>query len=146
MKRILSLILAWILVLCAAGCSDSTSGETPAENSVSTGNTALEETVPEETEPEYMSPELNLNGDELHILNFEDLWNMYIHIDHEELTGDALNDLVFERNRKAEEFNFTLVEDVVVYSGWSTGFIDISDALINDIIAGTNTYDAAYMN
>ncbi len=142
MKRVLSLLLAGLLLGTLTACGDS-SAETTAD---AAGEQTPAETAAGEQEPEYTAPALDLQGDELHILNFEDLWNMYIHIDHEAMTGDALNDLVYERNRAAEEqFNFTLVEDVVTYRGWSTGFIDISDALINDIIAGTNTYDAAYM-
>lgn len=140
MKRTFLLLLAALLVALSTACGN---------NTPETTQTDIDNTVQENSDtdpPDYVAPALDLQGDELHILNLESLWNMYIYIDHEEQTGDALNDLVYSRNRSAEEqFNFTLVEDKVAYTGWSTGFIDLSDALINDVIAGTETYDAAYM-
>lgn len=139
MKRIFPLLLAALLLASATACGNTTTETTPTEND----NTIQQNS---ETETGYVAPELDMQGDELHILNFSYLWNMYIYIDHDEMTGDSLNDLVYSRNRSAEEqFNCKLVEDTVEYSGWSTGFIDLSDALINDVIAGTETYDAAYM-
>lgn len=140
MKRTFSLLLVALLLASATACGSETTETTPLET-----DTTVQETS--ETEASgYAAPALDLAGDELHILNFESLWNMYIYIDHEEQTGDALNDLVYSRNRAAEEqFNCKLVEDTVPYSGWGTGFVELADALINDVIAGTNTYDAAYM-
>lgn len=140
MKRIFPLLLAALLLASATACGNDTPETTSTES---------DSTVQQSSETEtsgYVAPELDMQGDELHILNFSYLWNMYIYIDHEEQTGDALNDKVYDRNRSAEDqFNCKLVEDEVKYTGWSTGFVELADTLINDVIAGTNTYDAAYM-
>ncbi len=140
MKRTFSLLLAALLLASATACGSETT-----ETTQTVTDTTVQETSEPET-PGYVAPALDLAGDELHILNFDYLFNMYIYIDFEEQTGDSLNDLVYERNRKAEEqFNCTIVEDKLAYTDWGKSFVELADTLINDVIAGTNTYDAAYM-
>ncbi len=139
MKRTFALLLAALLLASATACGSETAETTKSET----------DTTVQASETEvsgYVAPALDLAGDELHILNFDYLWNMYIYIDHEEQTGDSLNDKIYDRNRSVEEqFNCKLLEDEVPYTGWSTGFVELADTLINDVIAGTETYDAAYM-
>lgn len=140
MKRIFPLLLAALLLASATACGNDTP-ETIQEGS----NNTVQDTTETGTSG-YVAPELDMQGDELHILNFDYLFNMYIYIDFEEQTGDSLNDLVYDRNRKAEEqFNCLVVEDKVAYTSWSTSFVELADMLINDVIAGTEAYDAAYM-
>ncbi len=139
MKRTLALFAA--LLLTVTGCGNATTAEETA------GNSADTDAAVTETQPEYTMPDMDLAGKTFRMLNFESLWNMSIHLDHAEQTGDLLNDAVYSRNRKMEElFNFTFEETEAAYTGWDTGFIDLSNMLIDAVIAGDATYDGAYLS
>ncbi len=138
MKRTLALFAA--LLLTFTGCGNATTSDETTANPTN-------DTAAAETQAEYAMPDLDLGGKTFRMLNFESLWNMAIHLDHAEQTGDLLNDAVYDRNRKMEEdFNFTFEEAETAYTGWSTGFIDLSNMLIDSVIAGDAIYDAAYMS
>lgn len=107
-KRILALILASFMLLSAAACSDSgTNEETTAPTS---GDTAedLTETVaePEETGPVAELPDKTYGGEEvmfLTSLNTGYDWYTSHEIYAAEMTGELINDAVFERNNTIEE-------------------------------------------
>lgn len=108
-KRTLCLLLcALFLSSSFTACSDqkpASDDDVPAsENGTSVEETVPEETQPEETEPVRDSadlPEKNLDGYTFRILARQD-WNPTgsgcTLIVPEEMTGEELNDLVFERN------------------------------------------------
>ena len=104
-KRLLSLILVCIM-LTASACSENTPDEDTAPLSDNTIETVPEETQPEETEPVRDSadlPDKNFDGYTFRILAFQD-WSTTgsgcTLIVPEEMTGEQLNDLVYERNAK----------------------------------------------
>ncbi len=134
-----TLILFVTLLLTITGCG---TGTTSTETTTDTTETAVTE-----TQAEYTMPALDMAGKTFRMLNFESLWNMAIHLDHAEQTGDLLNDAVYDRNRRMEEqFNFVFEEAEGTYTGWDTGFIDLSNMLIDSVIAGDAIYDGAYMS
>ena len=98
-KRIISLFLLASLLISASACGS----EAPEKESADT-------TAGETTEkPEYEFPELDCGGDEFTILNTGWVWSMYTLIDVETQTGDSLDDVVYERNRRIEKlFNVKL--------------------------------------
>ena len=81
------------------------------------------------------------------ILNLDEQYGCYIRLDFDEQTGEALDDAVYNRNRRVEEqLNFQL-DEVVLTGGaaWSTGQIAACDALIQSVMADDDAYDAAYL-
>ncbi len=63
----------------------------------------------------------------------------------EELTGDALNDALFERNRKVEARFGITIEDEEMYTGTNSGKSDAYKMLTQSIMANDNAFDAAIM-
>ena len=94
--RILSLVLlALILSQTACGAEQQGTADTDAQTSADdTG------TTDETTTVGFEYPDVNYDGAEFRILNFDQLWNMYIHLDSPEIDGEVLNDAVYARNRK----------------------------------------------
>ena len=97
--RILSLVLlALILSQTACGAEQQGTADTDAQTSADdTG------TTDETTTVGFEYPDVNYDGAEFRILNFDQLWNMYIHLDSPEINGEVLNDAVYTRNRKVEQ-------------------------------------------
>ncbi len=107
-NRILALILASLMLLSAAACSDSgTNDETAAPTAgENTENAAAEETAPEETGPVAELPDKTYNGEEvmfLTSLNTGYDWYTSYEIYAEEMNGQLINDAVFQRNNEIEE-------------------------------------------
>lgn len=128
-KRIISLFLLASLLISASACGS----EAPEKESTDT-------TAGETTEkPEYEFPELDCGGDEFTILNTEWVWSMYTLIDVETQTGDSLDDVVYERNRRIEEL-FNVKLDVR-----EAAIDDLADLVRTSVMAGDQTYDAAYI-
>nr|MBQ4320074.1 extracellular solute-binding protein [Clostridia bacterium] len=66
-------------------------------------------------------------------------WGHYFDIDFKEETGEILDDAVYARNRKAEEmFNFKI-------NVYEESIDTIHDTFTSAIMAGDDTYDAAYI-
>lgn len=97
--RILSLVLlALILSQTACGAAQQGTADTDAQTSADdTG------TTDETTTVGFEYPDVDYGGAEFRILNFDQLWNMYIHLDSPEIDGEVLNDAVYARNRKVEQ-------------------------------------------
>ena len=100
-KKVLALLLA-ALMLTSVGCAG---GETTADTAA-----VVTETEPVETETEYVMwqnlPETTLNGYEFRILEYMpgvDTGATILHGDATEVTGEAINDAIYNRNREVEE-------------------------------------------
>lgn len=128
-KRIISLFLLASLLISALACGS----EAPEKESADT-------TAGETTEkPEYEFPELDCGGDEFTILNTGWVWSMYTLIDVETQTGDSLDDVVYERNRRIEKL-LNVKLDVR-----EAAIDDLAGLVRTSVMAGDQTYDAAYI-
>ena len=116
-SRMTSLILAMLLL--ASGCSSGTETRTPGTDAPETAPAVQEETqpaetVPEETEPEYEPlPQESMDGFEFRFFNYDDsylTWSINI-LTADDITGEPLNDEVFERNNRVmSQYNCVISE------------------------------------
>ena len=132
-KKIICLLLLGAM-LASVSCGST-------DDDVKTDTTASDETstAVESTEFVYEYRK-QYNGDEVTILNVADIYSMRSEIDREELTGDALDDVMFNRCRKVEnELNIKLNE--------VTGSVEGELAAIaqQSILAGEDDYDIMYL-
>lgn len=104
------------MMLAGTSCGGNTDGDKTNETVANTVDTT---TTVEETEPESAYtplPEKDMDGWALRFLNYDTsflTWAEHI-LTAEELTGDALNDAVYERNSKiAEVYNCTITETAI---------------------------------
>lgn len=155
-KRIVSAILTAVLLLQAVAmtsCGESKTNDTPSTNGAADASTetipaaeedAAAETPAEETElsdydkrqliPDDL-PEYKADGKSFRVLQTEEpnIWDFSIEIKADELTGDACNDAVYNRNIKIEDrFDTKIVSTP-------------SGAPFNELVtftkAGTDDYD-----
>ena len=97
-RRIISTLLLVCMLLGSVACSSG------SETTESTTKAASAETqTAAETEKQYDYQSKNYDGYTFTFLNFEALWNTHLRIVPDELTGEALNDALFDRNKKIEE-------------------------------------------
>lgn len=134
----------WILLLAGllltshmTACGDSGSAET-----TSAINDAAAETTPVETETEKLMPDLpvqDYEGYEFAAIHWQisDDWKSRLVNDFcvEDVTGDALNDAVYNRNAAiADTYNIT----------YRMEYADVNPAIKKMVQAGDDTYDIAY--
>lgn len=64
-------------------------------------STPVKEPIPESSivETEYEYPDLKLDQKEINILNSESVWSIYMNLDFETISGETLDDAVYNRNR-----------------------------------------------
>jgi len=131
-KRILALLLA-ALMLTSVGCAG---GETTADTSATAADT-----TPVETEPEYVMwqnlPDTTLNGYDFRILEYTpgmDTGATILHGDAVEVTGEAINDAIYNRNREVEErFDVTISTEGVAWG-------NVAGTLEKAVSAGDDSY------
>ena len=129
LTRLSTLTLAASLVL--GGCSGAELPESDTQTSPS-DTTVIEQ-------PSYQFTK-EYEGEEFHVLNIEDIYNMHGTIDTPEINGEMLNDTQYETCRTFEELtgvSFT-ESKVVLY--------DLRKTVTNTIAAGDDIYDAMYVN
>ncbi len=105
--RITTLVLALLMLLSTVSCGEGndqpteTSGSNTPSISVEE-ETTPEETVPEETEPAYAPEIRDMDGFTLNILhhNTQKMTWTEIQLDAEEVTGEIINDAIYERNER----------------------------------------------
>ena len=133
-KRILAMLLAMMMFGSLASCAaDDTAETNDAAETAAGGNEA-------ETEPAWQFPDVDYAGAEYRILNFDQLWDMYIHMDIKEQTGDILDDAVYDRNRKVEdELNCVIAEKTLENVG--NVVEDLTNLAQNNIMAGSDEHD-----
>ena len=140
--RILSGLLAANLLL-AAGCSapdpepEAAPAYTPAETEAS--EESVPETAPEETRPPLELPEADFGGAPFRISCFDGT-NSVPTIQPEELTGEAVNDAIYNRNTMlSEKYNF--VFEAVPYG---TDYSAHSREITAMVHAGDDAYEMIY--
>lgn len=139
-NRILAVLLAAMLTTpmlfsCAADTTDESSTDTTAAN----------DTTSTEPEDGWQYPDVDYGGGEYRILNTDELWNMYIHMDATEQTGEVLNDAVYDRNRKIEdELNCKIYEKQFGNTG--NILVDIAAHAKSTIMAGADDYDVMHLS
>lgn len=112
----------------------------PSDTPTATDVTAIaaESESPAETEFVYEYPELDCEDEDFIILNSTTTWGFYTYIDFENLTGDILNDAVFNRNAVVEnqyKVNLSVIEQDI-----DTAYSTYQKA----VFAGEDAYDIAY--
>lgn len=141
-KRLLALLLVLLMTSSFAACSDATTDNPAADNSdVSTPTASDEiETEPETTEADVLAalmadvPKEDYGGHSFDMLNNESNF-AYTLMTAEELTGESINDAIYNRNVKvADDLNIKLTENMVPYS-------DVTSTMNTAIAAGDDTYD-----
>jgi hypothetical protein len=139
MKRSLSAIAA-LLLLSFVSCGQTSQDKTA--NTDDSSSKSIDSISPADN---YDYPDVDYEGAEYRILNFDQLWNMFIHIDCPEQNGEILNDAVYTRNRKVEDMlNCKIIEKT--FENNSTNTISrITDLAKNTILAGDDTYDVMFL-
>lgn len=130
-----------VLLLLATSCSTTidTDGEA---NGADTTSDPVKSEAPAETEAPSPAEIRDLDGYAFTFLNVTDgLWDSNSMIlDYEELTGDTLNDAIYNRNRQAEtDLHFTL-EPAVRFDMFA-----LTTEIRRSVLAAESLYDAAYV-
>lgn len=137
-NRLLAVLLAALLLASTmTGCAGDTAETTPNADTSA---------ITEETEPAYTLPEGNFDGFDFQIVvngNSESGWDKN-DFHAEEMTGDLLNDAVYQRNTAVEDrYNITItdnkLEGNIANNNMGPGYQAISTA----VIAGDASYSAA---
>ncbi|MBR5366340.1 MAG: extracellular solute-binding protein [Clostridia bacterium] len=135
-KRAFSLLLALLLLLPFASCSNAPAeeAETPKED-VRPGVTEVEET--DSKTPNWDKVEKpDLGGISIDIIQCPPSANYYDALDWDEMTGDKLSDAIYDRNRFVEgQLNMTL--NVLKEDG-------AGNKLMQSAIAGSGDYDLGF--
>ncbi|MBQ3815117.1 MAG: hypothetical protein II836_03590, partial [Clostridia bacterium] len=147
LQRLAALLLA-LLLLALTACSESgTNPETPAapEGSAEANPAGSEEPSPEE--PERLKPNIpetgDYGGDEIYFLVWElpdwaSTVRQYRDIYAEGLTGEAINDAVYNRNALIESrYNVKITQERMNIS-------NIDSAINKAVTSGDTTYDVVY--
>ena len=147
-NRPAALLLALLLALPLASCaSNDTTNPDEAQTGTNSGVGAAEEVVPEETEEERLKPNIpataDFGGDEIYFLHwYHPSWASTVRTNRdlyaESLTGEAINDVVYNRNMKIEtDYNVR-----IAFENLDLGQID--GAVSKAVASGDDTYDVVY--
>jgi len=131
-SQFLCLLLALLMTLSVASCG-SDPGEAVPDASADTA--AGEATV--ETEPDILEG-LSYGGADFHIMTSDtDISSNYLLEGSGELTGDIVNDAVFERNLAAEE----QLDISFVYTHTERNWGDVYSGVTQIVLSGDDTFD-----
>ncbi|MBQ8508564.1 MAG: hypothetical protein IJ493_01515 [Clostridia bacterium] len=140
MKKAITLILLAVLAaqtLSACGSTQS-GGDTTASGDTTTSNGTSAS-----GEYSYPYPAEGYGGEEFNILNMHDMYGMMSVIEREEITGETLDDAIYNRNRLIEsKFDITLKE-TIIEDDWE--FKTLAGVAQTTILAGDDTYDLMYI-
>jgi len=132
--------LLTLLLASLASCSGGDSTAKDTDTSAASGEAAVTEKAG------YDYGDHDFKGYTFKVLNFDNYVDCFGTLTFEEATGEALNDAIYERNRRVEEeLNFDLKEEIMVCVSWTASRIEICDKVINSVLAGEYAYDAAYL-
>jgi len=100
-QRFVSIFMALLLgMTCTVSC-----GQNDETDDTIPGETESVSETPEETDSGMLPDDLDLQGQTIRVLHNDGVWN--IGINHEEITGELLNDTIFETNTSVmEDLNF----------------------------------------
>ncbi|MCL2815311.1 MAG: hypothetical protein FWD23_11990 [Oscillospiraceae bacterium] len=141
-KALTAIFLTIILVLAAAlfSCSDNDSGTGSGNNDDGGGITDandpgadIDENIARDPEYSYGGERFDFKG-ETFTVAFFDMWSGP---EVEEQTGDPVDDAAYKRRIAAEEF-FNIE---IKQHGVGPDMSDLPKAVINDVLAGINSYD-----
>ena len=144
-SRITALLLAAALLIPLTACGGGQSGDPAATEAT---GTAKETTIPAETKPatdefgrelvETALPELDFKGAKLNLFVRNDQGFEY-EFDVTEATGEVMNDVVYERNKRTEE----RLGVALTFTGVSLSGGNETKTLENSISAGDGAFDLA---
>lgn len=141
-KRILAVLLAAMLTTptlfaCAA--------DTESDTTANTDTTVADTTTGEEVEDGWQYPDVDYAGGEYRMLNFDQLWDMFIYMDATELTGEVLNDALYNRNRAIEDkLNCKIIEKKIECDAANTVTL-LTDEAKTSIMSGSDDYDVMFL-
>ncbi|MCI8387567.1 MAG: hypothetical protein HFE63_03765 [Clostridiales bacterium] len=136
-----ALMAALLTAIPAVSCTSSTENTGGGTNGITDTDTDSSAMVTESV----TYPDVDYEGAEFRILNFDQLWNMYIHIDAAELNGEVLNDAVYNRNRKIEKaLNCKIVEKTFENDTANT-INRITDHAKTSIMSNEDEYDVMFL-
>ena len=134
MKRLPCLLLALLLSLPLAGCGES-AAETETETTADTVSETTAET--EETLPPLQIPEdLDYGGYEAKIYTFDHSGYRWEHV-AEELTGEVLNDAIYNRNLDTGERLNVKITGII--NPWDN--TDFRNKIMAAVMSGSDDYD-----
>ncbi len=140
MKRTPALFAALLLAMTSVLSCGEAADETTADTAAAAG-----ETTAETEAPGWQYPDVDYGGQHYRIYNLDQLWNMYIHMDVTEQTGEVLNDAVYQRNRAIEEaMNVVIEEKQMTYTTWED-VGRMAENAQNSVMAGADEYDVMMM-
>lgn len=134
MKRFISIFLLTAMLASMAACGDNS-----GNGSETTSGSSDDTTTVGETESQYDYPELDFGKNDFNILNVEPTWSMYTYLDFEAMTGETIDDAIYNRNRNLEDkYNFKLnvVEQPIG---------DLVNTVQLCVAANDNDYHVAYI-
>lgn len=140
-QRVLAVLLAAMLTSpLLFSCAGDTQTETTSTDTVGA------DTTTDATEEEgWQYPDVDYAGGEYRMLNFDQLWDMYIHMDATELTGEALNDALYNRNRAIEDkLNCKIIEKELECDAANTVTLLTNEAKTS-IMSGSDDYDVMFL-
>ncbi len=133
-KQIIALLLlcsiaVTAMVSCKNTSDDGKSTTDAGTNGVTTGTL--------ETEA-YTYPELDMNGEDYTVLNMEDIWYYTMHFDVEKAEADAIDTVLYERNRFIEDKFKTTIKEVKV------NIDSVKSTAMTAISVNEDAYDLVY--
>lgn len=136
-KKILCVLLA-AMTLCGTLAACAGGEEQNVDTTAAPGALSSDTTAAPETELTDGLPEANLNGWELTILNYDDAAHSFSlkAMDPVDLSGEPLNDAMYERNRTMETRFNCVINEVQDGSKLITN-------LTNSVLANNQSYDVA---
>ncbi len=133
MKHCTSMLLALLLLASLTSCGET--AETKSADTKAAAETTIE-TEPAETMPTDKVPALDFGGVDFRSANQGTGNTNGIDVYVAELTGDAVNDVIYNRNKEVEErFNIVVAEPLFGDSN------AVSQAVKNVVTAGEYAYD-----
>lgn len=143
MRKITSILLLAAMLLSMAACGQADTGTDTAETAADAQTEAV--TGTEETRAMHEVPELDFGGEEFNILYPQ--WQGYrFYFFADEATGDAMNDAIFERTIRVEEYlNADIVhQDVGGEQVQQIG--QMAGAIKKAVTAGDDMYDMVLLH
>lgn len=140
LKKLLLVILA-VLFVCSAltSCGNNSDDKAAAQDGTKQTDGGDSEGTEAPTEDPYEYPDLNGEGKDFKFLNPTNTWFYYTTLVHEEMTGEVLDDTIYQRNRTIEEkFNINLKE-IVIEDTWG-----YNGTVRKNVKSGVDEYDAIF--
>ena len=133
-KKTKAFLLA--LILLVVFVFSSCAGDNKTSQTADT--TAVQDTTEAEEEERYIYPQLDLGGEDFTLLGTTTTWGFYEYLDRDTMTGEVLDDAIYNRNRFIEKtFNLKIAV--------AEEIIDNVYSKINTVIkAGEDAYDAIF--